>query len=319
MMISTFIIPASLFLVACATWQLLKKSATTVTTQRLLTLVENEKRLKGQDQTEVDWKKATDPLKNLSDRLGRAGFITAQERINAKIIQNAFVTSTTILGCVSGVIKGGIVLGLVGGFIGVYLGVTIWVSFLKFKQRDHQRELLFQTPLTLEALILLVESGLGILPAIEKISNTNSKDRNPTSYLLKLVYDLSSQGMPFSQALETVSNACDTPVLRHVLLHLDISGSEGGELIPSLRNLSEHSTVEWRLSVKHRVKRLENFVVFPVFSAVLGLMLLTASVPLIPVLELGDKMKSNQLSSTNATESADFPIEQTESVNQNIE
>jgi pilus assembly protein TadC len=162
---------------------------------------------------------------------------------------------------------------------------------------------MFQLPLVLENLILLVEAGLGVLPALEQIVFSrikNAKEQGGsidlTTFLLKVVYDLSAHGMPFAEALERVADATEIRSLRHVLLHLDISASEGGELIPSMRSLSDHAHTEWRLSVETRVNRLENMVVFPVFVSVIGLMILTASVPLVPVLEFFETVKAQSAS-----------------------
>ena len=145
-------------------------------------------------------------------------------------------------------------------------------------------------PLVLESIILLVEAGLGILPAIQKVVESSERTDNPAIIYLEKAYQLSAAGVPFDQALNIIADAADHKVLRHVLMHLDISQAEGGELVPSLQNLSSHSHTEWKISVESRVKRLENLVVFPVFVSVIGLMFLTASVPLIPVLDLHKSM-----------------------------
>lgn len=46
------------------------------------------------------------------------------------------------------------------------------------------------------------------------------------------------------------------------------------------------------MQVETRVKRLENLVVFPVFLAVMGLLLLTSAVPLVPVIDFMTSMKN---------------------------
>ncbi len=175
---------------------------------------------------------------------------------------------------------------LITNFVGLYIGFVIFLFAKKWHSQSIDRRILFQTPLVLESLILLVESGLGILPAIEKvISGTRSEKRNiPVEYLDK-IYNLSLRGLPFSEAVELIADTTENKVLRHTLLHLDASQSGGGELVPALKSLANHSHSEWKLDSEARVKRLENLVVFPVFVSVIGLMLLSASVPLVPVFE----------------------------------
>lgn len=250
----------------------------------------------------IDWAKSKSMLSNMQDRLGRAGFFNEAERKAVRLLALWFVITGGSLGLAAGL---GNSLGTIGGTlavviftsIGAYLGITAWFLFLQLRGRDYRRELMYQLPLSLEALILLVESGLGILPAIAQYisaKDQTGREKNPVTRILKLVYDLSSHGVPFGTALELVSDAGDLKVLRHVLLHLDISGNEGGELIPSLRSLSDHSHLEWKLSVEQRVKRLENLVVFPVFTSVIGLMLLTAAVPMVPVLKFRETLETGK-------------------------
>lgn len=252
------------------------------------------------EKQEIAWKDGADALKNLSDRLGRTGYFTEKERAFANTLKLIVIFGLTIGCCAFGFFQGKLVGAAIGLGLGIYIGLTAWLGYLSYRTRDLAREIMFQIPITLESLILLVESGLGILPAIEKVVSTKdeSGERNPVTYFLKLVYELSARGMPLGQSLELVADSCDYRVLRHVFMHLDISGNEGGELIPSLRNLSSHSHLEWRLSVEHRVKRLENLVVFPVFASVMGLILLTASVPLVSVLNLRDTMEKQRQSTS---------------------
>lgn len=161
-----------------------------------------------------------------------------------------------------------------------------------FLESKLEQAVLAELPLLLESLILLVESGLGILPAIHRLLEVDGKETKlkTTRYYLGMVHELSLRGFPFSQALEQVAEHCPFPALRHFFLHLDIGVNVGGKLGNSLRSLAQHAHQEWKLSVEARVRRLENLVVFPVFGSVIGLILLTAAVPLIPLLELKDKL-----------------------------
>jgi len=249
---------------------------------------------------EVDWTKSNAQLANLSNRLGKAGFLTAKERRRAKVILAAISAATIFIGAGVGGNVGGFIGLLVGALLGSYLGGMGAAFYLRLCTIDLQRRVSFLAPLALESLILLVESGLGILPAVEHLVRTN-KHSNPVIHYLGIAYGLSANGIEFGEALRLVADATELKVIRHIFLHLDISGNEGGELIPSLRSLSNHAHVEWKLSVEQRVKRLENFVVFPVFCSVIGLMLLIAAVPLIPVMDFNDALatKSPITSSTN--------------------
>lgn len=178
--------------------------------------------------------------------------------------------------------------------LAVYFGLAGFLFLLKRRAAVHEREVLLNLPLALEGIILLVESGLGILPAMNSLIKSSDK-KNPVMAYFQRVYNLSSSGLQFREALRIVSSSVpNLPALRHVLLHLDISHTDGGEILPSLRGLSSYCQTEWKLSVQSRVKRLENLVVFPVFLAVIGLLFLTAAVPILPILDLQDELKGGR-------------------------
>lgn len=243
-----------------------------------------------------DWAKEAGALAYLSDRLGKAGYHT---RATRKIIAVSLLAAVSLCASMSAVVGlqrfgiSGAPIGFIGG---AYLGSLLAFMFLRIQTAEFEREVLYRIPLFLEALMLLVESGLGLLPAIDKIVNAKTTDSqdNPVLRFFRFVYDFSAHGMELGKALEIVGNASHIKPLRHVLLHLDVSASEGAGIVSSLRALSTQSHTEWKLSVEGRVRRLENLVVFPVFVSVIGLMLLTAAVPIVPVLELRDTMGSQQ-------------------------
>ncbi len=239
----------------------------------------------------VEWEKYGTVLRFLNDRLGKAGYYSEGERrrlrLTCLLLGSGLTASFSSLG-----VHSGPVFVALSGLGGVYLSIMLYLYHLRFGAREVEREIVFQLPLVLESLILLVESGLGVLPALQTTvqmrEQTDRKD--PLTRILRLVYEMSAHGLPFGLALELVAGAVGCAPLRHVLLHLDITSSEGGELIPSLRSLSDYTHTDWRLSVETRVKRLENLVVFPVFVSVIGLMILAASVPMVPVLKFFDSL-----------------------------
>lgn len=235
-----------------------------------------------------DWTLGASVLRNLGDRLGRAGFVEEGARRNARRFTALAVSGLSIGGSLIGFRYASLVGMVAGAIIGAYLAIVVCAVLLRRFERDHEREVYFQAPLFLESLILLVESGLGVLPALEQTirARTDSEQDDVISRVFRIVYQLSSRGFALGQALELVADSVPHKLLRHVMLHIDLSGSEGGELIPSLRSLSDYAHNEWRLAVEHRVKRLENLVVFPVFASVIGLMLLIAAVPAVPLLDL---------------------------------
>lgn len=243
--------------------------------------------------------------KALDARLSQAGYIDLDEQLRVKKVRlgvGILVLLTSVFLSLS--YFGKPIPVVVTGVLSLYCFFVAWVIWLKLKTSDVVRSAYFDLPLILEELILLVESGLGLFPALERVcafdkSDFIGGDPGVCRKVFKKAYSLAVCGMPVGQAFETVSRATDCVPLKQVLIHLDVSSGVGGELLTSLRALSEQVHKEWKLSVETRVKRLENLVVFPVFMAVMGLLLLTAAVPIVPVLDfMGSLNQGNAKSDT---------------------
>lgn len=224
---------------------------------------------------------------DFQSRLSKAGFYTVEQKRFAVFVMTIIVLIICIFCSIIAAFKIGFGAAFGAILVGLYLGALVCLFGLRILAANLQREVMFRLPIFLESVILLVESGLGVLPALQKVvtSDVEKSSKDPVLRIMKSVYDLSSSGLPFAQSLEIISEKIDNKPLCHVLLHLDISSSEGGALIPSLRGLSEYAHREWKLTVEARVKRLENLVVFPVFASVIGLMILTVAVPIVPVVD----------------------------------
>lgn len=234
-----------------------------------------------------------DELTVLSSALSRAGLFKWESRA-------VFVTLCVLL--LSALAASGYLLAplenplgqIFGAIGGAYLGITLCFLLLKKLQKRAEQAALYEMPFFLESVSLLVESGLGVLPAIEKVLARSETVDKPVSYAFDLAHRLSSRGLTLRRAFELVAEASPYRIVRHVLLHLDISSSEGGELLPALRALSDFAQAEWKLAVEQRVRRLENLVIFPVFVEVMGLVLLCAAVPLVPLLELSENLSNGR-------------------------
>lgn len=277
--------------------------------QRLTILIEDDPNFADSFATNYNWKKAQKLLGTHRDRLGRAGLLTSAQRRNCIMLLAGIALLCVACGLTFGASGDSLLEPVIGFFVGGYAALLIAWVYLQRLEAEYQRKILFSLPLTLESLILLVETGLGILPAIAQLVQTAKEEQRNDAVidLLSIVYDFSSNGMEFTQALELVAHASPVGVFRHALLHLDLSGSEGGEIIPSLRSLSDHTHKEWKLSVEQRVRRLENLVVFPVFVSVIGLLLLTAAVPLVPVMQLRESLKASKLNKDGDATSTNQP------------
>ena len=218
----------------------------------------------------------------LSDRLGRAGFVYFEERRRVVLLGlgPAFIVLTTALGI-------GLHVGhpLMAILLVCYAELLALMFALRACSKRLESSALYELPLFLESLILLVESGLSLLSAIEQTvdASTTAKGRIYIDRLLLAAREHSLAGVQFSTALRSIASDVPIRAVQHVLYHLELGSEDGGSVAKGLRALADYSHAEWQISISTRIKRLETFVVFPVFFAVVGLLLLTASGPLISI------------------------------------
>ncbi len=182
------------------------------------------------------------------------------------------------------------------GFLALYITLAICLIQKKSEAKRKEQEVLRYTPLVIEALCMLVESGQSILPAMDRIVK-DFRPGNEVTNAFEKVYSLSSSGHTFSESINLVSAKCEHTVLKHTLLHLLSSQESGGELLPALKALADHAQQDWKVKNEIKIKQLENKVVFPVFVSVIGLMFMVAAVPLIPLFEIEDSFKPGSIAS----------------------
>lgn len=228
----------------------------------------------------------------MRDRLGRAGGFTVRARRRLTVL----LSVAAIMPVLASVLAAWIAMHtpvavLAAVSAGAYGSVLTLLYGLTFLEKRLEREVLFELPLFLDALILLVESGLALVPALQRlVEMRRSLGRcDAVTLVFDSIQSLSSQGVSVHDGLRSVNEHLAIAPFQHALVHLDIACNEGGKLSSSLRALGDASHQQWRLSVESRVRRLENYSVFPVFGAVVGLMALLASGPVVQLLSLDEK------------------------------
>lgn len=230
------------------------------------------------------------------DRLALAGFLTTKSR-------QAFYAATGAIGillfcCLFAALiltKASFAVLCLVLVVVLYSALCALLLYLRSRKNWFERQILYYLPLTLEQLLLLVQAGVGIIPAIHQL--LLHREENPVLHFLGSIYYKAERGMLFESAIAEVAEQCPYPALRHFLLHLETAVSQGAELSSVLRNLSDHAHAEWQVTLEGAVRKLESAVVFPVFIAVFGLMMLVAAVPLVPIMELSRTMKPSTVTS----------------------
>ena len=226
----------------------------------------------------------------LNSKLGRAGYMSLESQHRIRTTQILWLGGI----CASALFVATLYPSLDITLLAVGSVSTGWIGWLVFLRRselEFQRNLIYSIPIALENLILLVEAGLGLIPAIgAMIENGTSLAVN---HYFRSIFDACHSGIPVVDSFKSVAHASNSPALRAMCIHLELAATDGTELGPALRSLRAHFAREWKLSVEERIKRLENLVIFPVFLSVIGMMLLLAAVPLVPVFELRETLRQS--------------------------
>ncbi len=187
----------------------------------------------------------------LSDRLGRAGYITKASR--RRFVRSFAISSMLLIACTGAIGASvgakGIAFALAG--YGAPAGTLL---FLNRRTRQLEAALLYELPLVLESLILLVESGNSLFSAVEELTDSppSTLGRRYLTSLFRNAKHRSAGGMPFSDNLRALSSELPFPTAQHVLFHLDIGLAEGGSVASGLRALADYCHTEWELSVATR-------------------------------------------------------------------
>lgn len=166
------------------------------------------------------------------------------------------------------------------------------------KRRAHTaalREIDFYLPIVMERIVMAVEAGLDILPAMTRIieiaqAEASSDDKttclDPVSRLLCLAVSLVEAGLSFDEALTEVAQAVPSPAFKHAFVHLAVAHREGGELILPLRELSDATQLYFQESVEEEIAKMPVRATLPLLCTFAGLILFFVTAPLMQVLGL---------------------------------
>lgn len=182
--------------------------------------------------------------------------------------------------------------------IGLALGHLYERTRLAKLQRDHRQAIDFYLPLIMERLVMAVQAGLDILPAIRSVTElevdfqeedqtekffVNTK-LDPVSCLLKLVLSLSESGISFEKSLEEVSTRLNSPSIKHAFMHLSVAHKEGGELILPLRELSDATQLYYQESIEEEIAGMPVKATMPLLCTFAGLIVCFLTSPIIQVM-----------------------------------
>lgn len=158
------------------------------------------------------------------------------------------------------------------------------------------RELEFHLPLVMERIVMGVEAGLDVIPAIQAISELEDEQSSefqsssdPVTELLKRVTRLTDGGIRFENSLRDIAKEVPCNALRHAFIHLGLAYKEGGELIYPLRELSDSVQIYFQESVENEIAKLPVKATLPLLLTFCGLIIIFLTAPLLQVMDLASK------------------------------
>jgi len=243
----------------------------------------------------------------LKDTYGARGLFTRSQRLaldrRRVVAASVVIALPLLLVAVSGTGK----LAFVA--MALVLGISIAYLFDKHLMRRARvtfiREVEFYLPIVMERVVMAVQAGLDVLPALSALleldeSETEGKrarndgmrglrGTDPVSRLLSVVVALSEAGLSFEVSLREVADAVGCPSLKHAFIHLAVAQQEGGELVVPLRELSDSTQLYYQETVEEEIASLPVKATMPLLCTFAGLIIFFITSPLIQVLTLMSK------------------------------
>lgn len=176
--------------------------------------------------------------------------------------------------------------------------LSLSVGYLLEKARTRRaiqlrrKEMEFFLPIVMERLVMAVQSGLDIIPALKAIISLDKNPENsetkldPVTSLLSNVVQLTEAGLSFERSLREVAEKVDCLPVRHACIHLAIAQKEGGELILPLRELSDATQLSYQESVEEDIAAMPVRATLPLLCTFAGLIIFFITSPLIQILNM---------------------------------
>ena len=157
-----------------------------------------------------------------------------------------------------------------------------------WRKARFQREIEFFLPVVMERLVMAVEAGLDVIPALGAVvEQANSSSANdPVTRLLGIVHRLTEQGCGLDQSLHVITNIVDCAALRHAFVHLGLAHREGGELVAPLRELSDSTQLFYQETIEEEIAKLPVKATAPLVCTFAGLILFFITSPVVQVMKI---------------------------------
>jgi Flp pilus assembly protein TadB len=155
-------------------------------------------------------------------------------------------------------------------------------------KKQFNRDLVFFLPIVMERIVMAVQAGLDIVPAIKTATKFGGEglEVDPVTSLLRRVITLTESGMIFESALKDVASNVESSPLRHAFLHLAVAQKEGGVLIMPLRELSDSTQLFYQESIEEEIAEMPVKATLPLICTFAGLLLCFLVPPFLQVISI---------------------------------
>lgn len=183
-----------------------------------------------------------------------------------------------------------------------FIGVLLNRKNEKKEAAKALRDLEISLPMTLEKLLMCIESGLDIYPAIEKLVTYENLRRQKEDHktpkleiniILENVVKMVQSGIALENAFENVAGRYNSPILKHAFIHLTLSHKEGGEIAKPLRELSDATNQYVKDAILEDIAKLPAKATIPMLLTFMGLLVCFLATPLISILLMIQKFQTN--------------------------
>lgn len=151
-------------------------------------------------------------------------------------------------------------------------------------------------PAVMERLVMAVQSGLDIVPAVKVVVDLERELRgesplpcDPVTAALSGAIEMCENGLAFDAALNHTAQAINCPSLKHAFLHLSLAHREGGELITPVRELSDSTFSRYQDLVEEDIAKLPVKATLPLILTFAGLLVCLLTPALLQIVEVSQK------------------------------
>jgi Flp pilus assembly protein TadB len=153
------------------------------------------------------------------------------------------------------------------------------------------RQIAYELPLVMERIVMAVQAGHDILPALSLVVQTGEKggagNEKESQVLrsLREVVDSAEAGITLQSSLRMASLKTESTSLRHALLHIAVAHEQGGGVLFALSELADATQSYYQESVEEQIATLPVKATLPLVVVFAGLLVILLTSPIIQILD----------------------------------